>query len=117
LIPPPLLTIVERVRLLSIDTPETVDPRKEVEYFGKEAALFTKRNIEKSTVFLAFDWDLRDQYDRLLAYVYLENGICFNAELIKRGYAYAYTRYAFQFLDEFKNYERIARNGRTGLWY
>jgi micrococcal nuclease len=115
--PPTLLYIVEWIRLLGIDTPETVDRRKEIEYFGKEAALFTKKSIEKSTVFLAFDWDLRDQYERLLAYVYLENGICFNAELIKRGYAYVYTRYPFQFLNEFKNYEHTARNNKAGLWY
>jgi micrococcal nuclease len=113
---PPLLHVVERVRFLGVDTPETVDPRKAVQEYGEAAYLFTKRSIEKSYIFLAFDWDLRDQYGRILAYVYVENGLCFNTILLQRGYAYAYTRYPFQFLDEFKAHEMAARNNKVGLW-
>jgi micrococcal nuclease len=67
-------------------------------------------------VYLAFDWDLRDRYGRLLAYVYGEDKICHNAEIIRQGYGHAYTRYSFRFMDEFRNYEREARNGKRGLW-
>lgn len=105
----------ETIRLIGVDTPETVHPSKPVEYFGKEASNYTKQLTGK-TVFLAFDWDRRDYYGRLLAYIYLESGECFNAMIIEEGYAYAYLTYPFQFIDEFKDLERTAREHKTGLW-
>jgi micrococcal nuclease len=114
--PPSPLNKEERVRLLGVDTPETVDPRRPVERFGKEASRLTKETLEKETVYLAFDWDLRDRYRRLLAYVYLGNGRCYNALLIELGYAHAYLQYPFQFIEEFRNYEKTARTKELGLW-
>ena len=67
-------------------------------------------------MYLAFDWDLRDRYGRLLAYIYTADGDCFNAALIREGYGYAYTRYPFQFMEEFRALEQEARNARRGLW-
>jgi hypothetical protein len=55
-------------------------------------------------------------YKRLLAYIYLFDGSCFNAELIREGYAHAYTRLPFQFLDEFSEIEQQAREQHKGLW-
>jgi micrococcal nuclease len=57
-----------------------------------------------------------DRYGRLLAYVYLHDGTFLNAEIIKQGYGFAYTRYPFNYLDEFRNYEREARENGKGLW-
>jgi len=74
-----LLTNGERVLLIGVDTPETVHPNKPVEYFGKEASAFTKKMVEGKKVKLEFDWDRRDKYDRLLAYVYLLDGTFLNA--------------------------------------
>jgi micrococcal nuclease len=51
-----------------------------------------------------------------LAYVYTTDNLCFNAELIKRGYARAYTSFPFQFADEFTALERLAKETQTGLW-
>lgn len=99
----------ERVRLIGVDTPETVHPDKEIEPGGLEAAAFTKYILEGKTVVLEFDQlndkiNHRDKYNRLLAYVYLidgEDSICFNAELIRLGYSKAYTRYPFEYMSQF----------------
>jgi len=114
--PPAGLKTVETIRLIGVDTPETVHPQKEVETFGKEASDFTKDRLYGKTVFLAFDWDLRDRYGRLLAYVYTEDRLCHNAELIRQGYGYAYAKYPFRFLKEFRGYEKEAREKKRGLW-
>jgi micrococcal nuclease len=106
----------EKVRLIGVDTPETVHPQKPVEYFGKEASEFTKKVVEGEKVRLEYDWEKRDKYGRLLAYVYLENGTFLNAEIIKQGYGFAYTRFPFKYLEEFRQYEREARENGRGLW-
>ncbi|GAB4365795.1 MAG: hypothetical protein Kow009_02570 [Spirochaetales bacterium] len=105
-----------KVRLIGVDTPETVAPGRPVERFGKEASQFTRSNLDRKTVYLAFDWDLYDRYGRLLAYVYLPDGRCFNAEIVRLGYGHAYTRYPFQFLEEFRQLESEARQAKRGLW-
>lgn len=114
--PPPDLKTVETIRMLGVDTPETVHPHKPVERFGKEASDFTKKRLWGAQVYLAFDWDLRDRYGRLLAYVYTADGRCFNATLIQEGYGHAYISYTFQFIEEFKGLEQAARTGKRGLW-
>ena len=106
----------ERVRLIGVDTPETVHPEKPVAFFGKEASAFTKRMAEGKSVRLESDWQERDKYGRLLAYVYLEDETFLNAEIIKRGYGFAYTRFPFKYLDKFRKYEREARENIRGLW-
>ena len=114
--PPAGLKSIETIRLLGVDTPETVHPQKEAERFGEEASNFTKEQLLGKTVLLAFDWDLRDRYGRLLAYVYTLDHRCHNAELIRLGYGHAYTKYPFQFMEEFRGYEKEARESRRGLW-
>jgi len=106
----------EKVRLIGVDTPETNHPQRGVEYFGREALEFTRKMVEGKKVRLDFDWQRRDRYGRLLAYVYLPDGTFLNAEIIKQGYGFAYTRYPFKYLDEFKKYEREARKNNRGLW-
>ncbi len=111
-----LLTNGERVRLIGVDTPETKHPQKPVQRFGKEAYLFTKGMVEGKEVRLDYDWQRRDKYGRLLAYVYLKDGIFLNAEIIKQGYGFAYTKFPFKYLEEFRKYEREARENKKGLW-
>jgi len=111
-----LLNNSEKVRLIGADTPETKHPRKPVQYFGMKAYQFTKQMVEGKVVRLEYDWQRRDRYRRLLAYVYLMDGTFLNAEIIKQGYGFAYTRYPFKFLDEFRLYEREAREQKRGLW-
>ena len=106
----------DRVRLIGVNTPETVHPEKPVEYFGKEASAFTKEMVEGKKVLLKYDFQKRDKYGRLLAYVYLEDGRLLNAEIIKQGYGFAYTKYPFTYLDAFREYEKEARDNKRGLW-
>ena len=111
-----ILSNNERVRLIGVDTPETKHPRKPVEYFGMEASTFTKKMVEGKEVRLEYDQQRKDKYGRLLAYVYLMDGTFLNAEIIKQGYGYAYTRFPFKYMEEFRQYEKEARETKRGLW-
>jgi micrococcal nuclease len=106
----------ERVRLIGVDTPETVDPRRPVQYFGKEASAFTRRLAQGRSVRLEYDQETRDRYGRTLAYVYLPDGTFLNAEIIRQGYGHAYTRFPFRYQAEFLALEREARAQERGLW-
>ena len=103
----------ERVRLIGVDTPETVHPNKPVERFGKEASAFTQRMVEGRNVFLEFDQETatKDRYGRTLAYVRMEDGRLLNEEIIRQGYGHAYTRFPFSKMEEFREAERAARDG------
>ncbi|HEY1601796.1 MAG TPA: thermonuclease family protein [Pirellulales bacterium] len=112
----------ERVRLVGVDTPETVDPRKPVQYFGQEASRFTHASLDGERIRLVSDQNSaatghRDHYGRLLAYVFrVRDNLDFNAELVKEGYGHAYVKYPFERMDEFLGYEREAREQGRGLW-
>lgn len=106
----------ERVRLLGVDAPETVDPRRAVGCFGPEASAFTKRRLAGRTVRLTFDRRHRDRFGRLLAYLEID-GRRFNDELLAGGYARLLVippndRHARALLDE----ELEARSAGRGLW-
>lgn len=108
----------EKVRLIGVDTPETHDPRKSVQCFGQAASDFTKQLIGSNRVRLENDPENtdRDRYNRLLRYVYLPDGRLVNAELVKQGYAFAYTLFPFTKLEEFRGFEQDARQQSAGLW-
>jgi micrococcal nuclease len=104
------------VRLIGIDTPESVDPRTPVECFGREASAAASALLDGAEVVLVKDVEEVDQYDRLLRYVYLGAEMA-NARLVVNGYAHAYTyppnvRHA----DLFVQLERDARENARGLW-
>ena len=107
---------VGRVRLIGVDTPETVHPGRPVEFFGKEASAFTKRLVDGKRVRLEYDQQRTDRYGRTLAYVHLPDGTFVNAEIIRRGYGHAYTRFPFKYLERFRGLERDARRAGRGLW-
>jgi micrococcal nuclease len=111
----------EKVRLIGVDTPETVHPKRAVQCFGKDAKEFTRSMAESQTIRLVLDKsnaarNHKDRYGRTLGYAYLEDGTMLNAELIRRGYAYAYTRFPFRYIAEFREMERVARSQSVGLW-
>jgi len=105
-----------RVRYIGINTPETVDPRKPVECYGREASQRNRELVEGQTVELEKDVSETDSFGRLLRYVWL-NGDMVNAILVREGYALASTyppdvKYQELFLD----LEREAREAERGLW-
>ena len=114
--PPAGFAGVERVRLIGIDAPESVRPGTAVQPFAREAAAYARAALQGRRVFLAFDRELRDRYGRVLAYLYRDDGVFFNARMVEDGYAHAYTRYPFRFMEEFRALERGARREGRGLW-
>jgi len=108
----------ERIRMIGVDTPETKDPRKPVQCFGKAASNYTKSLIGDQPVRLEADAlsDNRDRYSRLLRYVYLPDGKLVQAEIIRQGYGFAYTSFPFTKSDEFRGYANEARAQNRGLW-
>lgn len=115
---------VVRVRLLGINTPESVDPRRPVECFGKEASNYMKSLAYNKNVYLELD-PSQDKYDkngRLLAYVFLEgdnsnSNLNLNRKMIEDGYAYEYTYdRAYKYQKDFKNLQKLAKENNKGLW-
>ncbi len=109
----------ETVRLIGIDTPETVKPNSPVECFGPEASAATKALLPQGTpIRLERDVEARDDYDRLLAYIYrATDGIFVNLEIVRTGYA---TLLTFPpnvaHVTEFVDAAETARSQGLGLW-
>ncbi|MDD2823097.1 MAG: thermonuclease family protein [Candidatus Daviesbacteria bacterium] len=111
----------EKVRYIGIDTPETVDPRRAVGCFGKEASNENKKLVEGKTVVLMKDISDKDQFGRLLRLVYLKqddgNFIFVNDYLVREGFAKASTYPPdVKFSKQFVEAEREAREASRGLW-
>ena len=121
----------ERVRFLGVDTPETVHPNKPVEYYGKEASNFTKSQLTAGRiVWLQTDVQTRDRYNRMLAYVWLEEpnnkklddeaeirAKMYNAVLLLDGYAHALTvQPNSRYSTVFAKFQSEARENNKGLW-
>jgi micrococcal nuclease len=124
----------ERVRLIGIDTPEVHESGKlyrdaersqrdieTIRKLGQKSSAFVTRLVHGKRVRLEYDQantaiGNRDRYRRTLGYVYLEDGTFLNAEIVRQGYGVAYTKYPFKYADEFRKYEREAREKRRGLW-
>jgi micrococcal nuclease len=110
---------VEPVRLLGIDTPETKDPRKPVQCFGKEASARTAALLPRGTPLrLVRDVEGRDRYARLLAYVYrATDGLFVNLALVQEGYAVTLTYPPnVAHAGEFVAAAARARSAGLGLW-
>ncbi|MGE3314119.1 MAG: thermonuclease family protein [Planctomycetaceae bacterium] len=106
-----------RVRMIGIDTPESVAPDRPVEPLGKEASEFTRSLIEGREVTLQYDRERRDQHDRVLAYVLLGDRLI-NEEIIRAGFSRAEKRFPFDsgMKSRFLKAEKEARAARRGLW-
>ena len=112
------------VRMIGIDTPETVKPDSPVECFGPEASDFAEQVLSGATVTLELDESQgsTDQYGRTLAYVWREQPdgrlVLFNLAAVAGGFAverqYGPTPYAWR--EQFRAAERQARVDRAGLW-
>lgn len=107
------------LRLIGMDTPETLDPRKPVQCFGKEASNKAKELLSGKKVRIEKDSTQGelDKYGRTLAYVYREDGLFYNKYMIEQGYAHEYTyNLPYKYQSEFKAAEKSARENQLGLW-
>lgn len=110
---------IDRLRLIGIDTPEVVDPRKPVQCFGREASAHAHELLDGQTVSIEMDPTQgdRDMYGRLLAYIWLPDGRNFGEVMIADGYAHEYTyNLPYAYRDTFKVAEDGAIANQVGLW-
>lgn len=108
----------ESVRLLLVDTPETVHPTIPEQPFGEEASNFAKETLTVGKeVTLEYDGDKRDHYDRLLGYIWVD-GKNFNQMLLEKGLA----RLAYVYEPPYKHYDAFVKaqtkavNAKVGIW-
>lgn len=107
----------ERVRLLLVDTPETVHPSKPVEPFGPEASKFAKETLTNQPVRVELDVSERDKYGRLLAYIWVGDKM-FNEMLLEKGLArvaYVYPPNV-KYVDQFREIQKKAQQAELGIW-
>lgn len=110
---------VETIRFIGMDTPETKDPRKPVQCFGREATSKMQSYVQSKRVRLEVDSSQgdRDKYGRLLRYVFTEAGLNVAYEMIRQGYAHEYTyRTPYKYQVQFKKAEKSAKSSGAGLW-
>lgn len=107
------------IRLIGMNTPETVDPRREVQCYGKEASEKAKELLTGQEIYLESDDSQgeTDKYQRLLRYIWLTDGMNFNKLMIAEGYAYEYTYdLPYKYQAEFKTAQLTAQESKKGLW-
>jgi micrococcal nuclease len=107
----------ERVRLIGVDTPESVHPNDEKNVpYGEIAAAFTKERLEGKRVRIELDAQERDRYGRLLAYVYTDDEM-FNETLLSEGHAQIATYPPnVRYVETFASLQKDARARGIGLW-
>jgi micrococcal nuclease len=107
----------ERVRLIGIDTPESVHPNEEKNTKeGIKTSNYTKERLEGKMIKLELDVQERDKYGRILAYVYVD-GNMYNKELLELGYAKLATYPPnVKYVDDFTKLQEQARENKVGLW-
>jgi micrococcal nuclease len=109
----------QSVRLIGVDTPETVDPRQPVQCFGEEATRAVRALVADKIVRIETDSSQGeyDTYGRLLAYVFAPDGTLVNKYLIAEGFGHEYTfRIPYTYQADFRAAEADARLAQKGLW-
>lgn len=118
------------LRMIGVDTPETVHPSKPVAFYGKEASDFSKNKLRGKTVYLEKDVSERDRYNRILRYVWLSKPAnpknpsfedvrdkMFNGILLRDGYANLATFPPdVKYLNYFQKIARTAEANELGLY-
>lgn len=110
----------KRIRILGINTPESVDPERPVECYGIEASLYLKQLLTGSKVKIHYDnaKPRIDDYGRILAYIESPSQADIGTIMIEKGYAYEYTYHNEWYSKQkiYKNLEKNAKNSLLGLW-
>lgn len=106
-----------RVRLMYIDTPETVKEGVAVQPYGKEASEKLVGLLANKDVTLVFEKDVYDDYDRLLAFVLTNDGACVNTYMVDRGYARVNAvKPNTSYKEYFEGLQEDAIRGKRGMW-
>ena len=112
-----VLTDGRKVRYLGIDTPELSSTDARQLEFARLAKNVNAELVQGVKLRLEYDVERYDQYNRVLAYVFLPDGRMVNAELIRRGLARVLLKFPnLRFRDELVKAQREAITNRTGLW-
>ncbi|MCB9811229.1 MAG: thermonuclease family protein [Candidatus Nomurabacteria bacterium] len=110
---------IETIRVIGINTPETVHPEKTVECFGREASAEAKRLLSDQKVIITYDdsQGTYDKYGRTLAYISLPDSSDFGETMIRSGFAYEYTyNLPYDRQAKYKAAETYAKENKVGLW-
>ena len=118
-----------KIRLIGIDAPESSEndklekdaertqrDKETLKRLGAKSTEYLNGICKDKKVRLEYDVDRKDRYGRTLAYLYLEDGMSINAQMIKAGFAHAYTSFPFKYMKEYRNLEAFARAAKKGLW-
>lgn len=106
-----------KVRLIGVDTPETVKPNTPVQPYGKEASNYSKQHLNNKDVYLEYDKEKEDRYGRTLAYVWLDKNTMYNEELVKKGLAREkYFSPNGKYRSTFEKDEEQAKKDKVNLW-
>jgi hypothetical protein len=122
--PPDGLNRRERVIMIGIGNIDNGDRRFDrpllrrdrTQNLSPEAYTYMQQIVEKQYVYLAFDWELRDRRENLLAYVFFKSGGDLNGILIRQGLARMDRQYVFHFEEQFDRFENSAQVQRYGVW-
>jgi micrococcal nuclease len=108
----------ERVRLIGIDTPEMDEKEENLRFYAYTAKRFSFYHLYNKKVELSYDKTLRDDYGRILAFVWFKDGILFNEFILKEGFASALLKFPFRedFRERFIRADREARALEKGMW-
>ena len=108
----------EKIRLIGIDAPETNSEDKKNRLNAFYSKRFVFKSLYKKQVSIEYDWEKRDKYGRLLAYIWTEDGTLFNEYVIQRGFAAAYTRFPYkaEYRKRFLDAEQYAKARENGIW-
>jgi len=108
----------EKIRLIGIDAPETNSEDEKTRLNSFYSKRFAFRSLYKKPVRIEYDWEKRDKYGRLLAYIWTEDGTLFNEFIIQRGFAAAYTRFKYrqEYRERFVKAEKYAKTKGNGMW-
>lgn len=109
---------IQRYRFLAIDTPETVHPKKEVEFMGPEASAYTCDALNNATnIRLEYEASTgKDKYNRELAWIFIDD-VLLQEKLVANGYAkIAYEKDTYRYVNQLKKAEKQARENNLGIW-
>jgi micrococcal nuclease len=107
---------VGTVRLIGVDAPEKTGSYRTSEPYGDAATRFMKALVDGKLVRLEYDGERKDQYNRTLAYVYLEDGTLANEAIVRAGFAETYRRFTYRMKPQFHAAEQEARAAGRGMW-